>query len=51
LRYDAFEPKAAGIKAMLPYASSFRPLYNLQSLEDLAASLKQNQFRSPGRAP
>jgi uncharacterized protein with von Willebrand factor type A (vWA) domain len=48
LRYDAFEPKAAGIKAMLPFVDSFRPLYNLQSLEDLAQGLSSGARTSRG---
>ena len=39
LRYDAFEPKSAGIRAMLPYADDFRPVHNLDSLADLMAVL------------
>ena len=36
LRYDEFEPKAAGIRAILPHVDAFRPVHNLESLEDLA---------------
>ena len=39
LRFDAFEPRAAGIKAMLPHVDQFLPTHNLQSLHDLAAAL------------
>jgi uncharacterized protein with von Willebrand factor type A (vWA) domain len=39
LRYDRFEPRASGIKAMLPYVSEFRPVHSLDSLEDLARAL------------
>ncbi len=39
LRYDAFEPKAAGIRAMLPHVDSHRPVHNLDSLASLAAAL------------
>ena len=36
LRYDEFEAKAAGIRAMLPHVDAFRPVHNLESLEQLA---------------
>ncbi len=39
LRYEGFEPKAAGIRAMLPHVDEFRPVHNLESLEELAAAL------------
>lgn len=39
LRYDAFEPKAGGIKAMLPHVDHFLPTHNLESLEALVALL------------
>ena len=39
LRFDAFEPKAGGIKAMLPHVDAFLPAHNLASLEALAAVL------------
>jgi hypothetical protein len=36
LRYDAFEPKARGIRAILPHVDCFLPVHNLDSLSDLA---------------
>ena len=41
LRFTRFEPKAAGIKAMLPHCDAFLPAHNLQSLEDLAQVLSR----------
>ncbi|MDB5649068.1 MAG: domain containing CoxE-like family protein, partial [Hyphomicrobiales bacterium] len=41
LRYDRFEPRAAGIRAMLPQVDEFRPVHHLASLEDLAAALSR----------
>ena len=35
LRFRAFEPRAAGIAAMLPYVDYFLPAHNLASLADL----------------
>lgn len=39
LRYEAFEPKAAGVRALLPHVDSHRPVHDLDSLEALAAAL------------
>ena len=43
LRYDGFEPKSAGIRAMLPHVDDFRSVHNLESLEQLGAA-----FAHPG---
>ncbi len=39
LRYDGFEAKASGIRAIMPYVDEFRPVHSLNSLEDLAVTL------------
>jgi hypothetical protein len=39
LRYDGFEPKAAGIRTMLPHVDRFETVHNLASLEHLADAL------------
>jgi uncharacterized protein with von Willebrand factor type A (vWA) domain len=39
LRYEGFEARPAGIRAMLPHVDDFLPAHNLQSLVDLAAVL------------
>ena len=39
LRYDAFEPRAAGVRALLPNVDEFRPVHNLASLEALVEAL------------
>ena len=39
LRYDRFSPLAAGVRAILPQVDEFRPVHNLDSLEDLARAL------------
>ena len=44
LRFEDFEPKAAGVKLMLPHVDAFLPAHNIESLTDLARSLR------PGRA-
>lgn len=44
LRFDGFEPRARGVRAMLPHVDEFRPVHNLLSLGDLVSAL------SAGRA-
>ena len=39
LRYEGFEPKAAGMRALLPHVDELRPVHNLESLEDLCEAL------------
>jgi len=39
LRYEDFEPKARGIRAMLPHVDEMRPVHNLESLGGLCAAL------------
>lgn len=39
LRYEGFEARPAGIRAMLPFVDDFLPVHNLQSLRQLAAAL------------
>ena len=41
LRWDAFSPKARGIKAMLPHVDSFRAGHSIASLEQLAAVISR----------
>src|ERR1700760_3084913 len=49
LRYGGFEPKAQGIKMMLPHVDEFRPVHNLKSIQGLIealSSMPNPQFRS-----
>ena len=47
LRYDKFEARPAGVRAMLPHVDLFLPVHNLKSLVDLATTLtKANQETS-----
>jgi hypothetical protein len=39
LRYSGFEPRARGVRAIMPHVDEFRPVHNLASLEDLAEAL------------
>lgn len=45
LRFDRFEPRAAGIRAILPNVDRFLPVHNLASLADLAAALRAPRLR------
>jgi uncharacterized protein with von Willebrand factor type A (vWA) domain len=45
LRYDRFEPRPAGIKAMLPYVDDFLPCHNLDSLIQLASAFDASTDR------
>jgi uncharacterized protein with von Willebrand factor type A (vWA) domain len=45
LRYEGFEARPAGIKAMLPHVDDFLPVHNLESLTELAAALEDPQAR------
>lgn len=40
LRYDAFEPKARGVRAMLPHVDDFKSIHNLRSLQQLSEVLQ-----------
>jgi uncharacterized protein with von Willebrand factor type A (vWA) domain len=41
LRYEGFEPKSQGAKAIMPHVDDFRGVHNLQSLADLTEVLSQ----------
>lgn len=45
LRFDAFEARASGIRAMLPHVDSFRPIHNLAAMADLCAALSPDAER------
>lgn len=46
LRYAGFEPRAGGVRALLPHVDAFLPVHNLASLEDLVMQLRR---AAPGR--
>ena len=48
LRYEGFEPKAAGMRALLPHVDEMRPVHNLESLEDLCEALLDPSARPTG---
>ena len=45
LRFDGFEARARGVKAMLPHVDEFRAVHNLDALADLCASLDRSSPR------
>lgn len=45
LRFDGFEPRAAGVRAMLPHVDEFRAVHDLNSLSDLAKALGSPHVR------
>src|SRR5437868_3687700 len=45
LRYQGFEPRAAGIRTIMPFVDEFRPVHSLDSLADLARALASPKAR------
>ncbi len=45
LRYDAYEPKSQGARAIMPHVDEFRPVHNLESLADLTRVLSRTGRR------
>jgi uncharacterized protein with von Willebrand factor type A (vWA) domain len=43
LRFEHFEPLAAGVKALLPYVDDFRPSHNIDSLIELGNVLSAHR--------
>ena len=52
LRYDKFEARPAGVRAMLPHVDRFLPVHNLKSLIDLSRALTEQAPRvAPEKRP
>ena len=49
LRYAGFEPRAAGVRALLPNVDEHRPVHDLESLEALARALSERRSGRPPR--
>lgn len=49
LRFEGFEPRAAGVRAMLPHVDAFIPAHNLNSLADLTRTLADARRADPKR--
>jgi hypothetical protein len=50
LRYEGFQPRPSGVRAMLPHVDAFMPVHNIESLVDLARELEHGKWqRQSGR--
>jgi uncharacterized protein with von Willebrand factor type A (vWA) domain len=47
LRWEGFQPKSQGIRAMLPHVDDFRTVHNLDSLRTLVTLLSRPTTRGP----
>jgi uncharacterized protein len=45
LRFDAFQARASGVRAMLPHVDEFRPIHSLGSMEELCRALGEERSR------
>jgi uncharacterized protein with von Willebrand factor type A (vWA) domain len=45
LRFEGFEPRAKGVRTMLPHVDEFRPIHNLESMTELCRALSANGAR------
>ena len=45
LRYDAYEPKSLGARAIMPHVDDVHSVHNLESLEDLTSVLSRTPIR------
>jgi uncharacterized protein with von Willebrand factor type A (vWA) domain len=48
LRYEGFQPKSRGVRAMLPHVDDFRSVHNLEKLSELASVLSRTPRPSDG---
>ncbi len=46
LRFEGFEPRAAGVRALLPHVDEHRPVHDLNSLEALVEALTASPSRT-----
>ena len=44
LRFSEFEPKALGIRTMLPHVDRFLPAHNVSSLTELGKILRSDAY-------
>ena len=50
LRYEGFQPRPSGVRAMLPHVDAFLPVHNIESLVELAHELEHGKWqRHSGR--
>lgn len=48
LRFEGFEARARGVRAMLPHVDELRPVHNLEAMADLVAALSGAARRDAG---
>jgi len=46
LRYEAYRPQSQGARAMIRHVDDFRPIHNLDSMQDLADALARDAIRT-----
>ena len=51
LRYERFEPRQQGVRAMLPHVDEFRPVHNLASVAARVQALSDNERAGVGVDP
>ncbi|HEY5293106.1 MAG TPA: VWA domain-containing protein [Burkholderiales bacterium] len=45
LRYEGFQPRPSGVRAMLPHVDAFLPVHNIESLVELARALEHGKWQ------
>ena len=45
LRYEGFQPRPSGVRAMLPHVDAFLPVHNIHSLVELAHELEHGRWQ------
>lgn len=48
LRFEGFQPKSVGIRAILPHVDEFRTIHNLESMKELVTALSLDAPRRQG---
>jgi uncharacterized protein with von Willebrand factor type A (vWA) domain len=48
LRFEGFEARARGVRAILPHVDELRPVHNLNAMADLVSALSGKMPRGPG---
>jgi uncharacterized protein with von Willebrand factor type A (vWA) domain len=51
LRFEGFEARAKGVRAMLPHVDEFRPVHSLEAVADLVSALTGKQSDSKSSNP
>lgn len=51
LRFDGFQPRAAGVQALLPHVDEFRAVHSLDAVSGLCAALSNDRVRTAEADP